>query len=72
MLLEIAERKISGILHTAGGTRVSRHEYALKLAKVFNLHADLIKPAKMDEMSWKAKRPRDPSLNVKKAKLAMI
>jgi dTDP-4-dehydrorhamnose reductase len=67
MLLEISQRKILGILHTAGATRVSRHEYALMLAKVFNLNTDLIKPAQMDEMSWNAKRPRDSSLNVNKA-----
>ena len=67
MLLEIAQRKTLGILHTAGGTRVSRYEYALKLAEVFNLNMDLIKPAKIDEMSWKAKRPKDSSLNVNKA-----
>ena len=67
MLLEITERKITGILHAAGGTRISRHEYALKLAEVFNLNKDLIEPAKMDEMAWKAKRPRDSSLNVRKA-----
>ena len=67
MLLEITERKITGILHTAGDTRISRCEYAMKLAEVFNLNTDLIKPAKMDEMSWKAKRPSDSSLNVSKA-----
>jgi len=67
MLIEIAQRKILGILHTAGDTRVSRYEYALKLTEVFNLKTDLTKPAKMDEMSWKAKRPRDSSLNVNKA-----
>jgi len=32
---------------------------------------DLVKPAKMDEMPWKAKRPRDSSLNVSKA-LALL
>lgn len=67
MLLEITQRKILGILHTAGGTRVSRYEYALKLAEVFNLNMDLIKPAKMGEMPWKAKRPKDSSLNISKA-----
>jgi dTDP-4-dehydrorhamnose reductase len=67
MLLEIAERKITGILHTAGATKVSRHEFALRLAKVFNLNADLIKPAKTGELSWRAKRPKDSSLNVSKA-----
>ena len=67
MLLEIAERKIAGIFHTAGANRVSRHEFAIKLAKVFNLNVDLIKPAKTDEMFWRAKRPKDSSLNVGKA-----
>jgi dTDP-4-dehydrorhamnose reductase len=67
MLLEIAERNMTGTLHTAGATRVSRHEFALKLAEVFNLNIDLVKPAKMNEMPWRAKRPRDSSLNVSKA-----
>jgi dTDP-4-dehydrorhamnose reductase len=67
MLLEIAERKITGTLHTAGATRASRHEFALKLAKTFNLNINLIKPAKMNEIPWKAQRPKDSSLNVNKA-----
>jgi len=67
MLLEIAELGITGILHTAGATRLSRHEFALKLAETFKLNTDLIKPAKMDAMPWKAKRPKDSSLNVSKA-----
>ena len=71
MLLEIAERKLSSILHTAGATRVSRYEFALKLAEVFDLNANLIKPAKMNEILWKAKRPRDSSLNVGKARFLL-
>lgn len=71
MLIETAERKITGILHTAGATRVSRYEFALTLAEKFDLNRDLIKPAEMDAMSWKAKRPRNSSLNVSKA-LALL
>lgn len=67
MLLEIMERKILGPLHTAGATRVSRYEYARRIAEVFSLNTDLITAARMDEMSWKAKRPGDSSLNVNKA-----
>jgi dTDP-4-dehydrorhamnose reductase len=67
MLIEIAQRRITGILHTAGANRVNRHEFALELAKVFNLNRDLIKPAKTHEMSWKARRPKDSSLNIGKA-----
>ena len=67
MLLEITERRITGILHTAGATRACRHEFALKLAQVFNLNMNLIKPAKMNEILWKARRPKDSSLNISKA-----
>ncbi len=67
MLLEIAERKITGVVHTAGATRVSRHEHALKLAEAFDLKKELVKPATMSDIPWKAKRPRDSSLNVSKA-----
>ncbi|MEM3833393.1 MAG: dTDP-4-dehydrorhamnose reductase [Thermoprotei archaeon] len=67
MLLEIAEREITGILHTAGATRTSRYNFAKKLAEIFDLNPDLIKQAKINEMSWKAKRPKDSSLDIKKA-----
>lgn len=67
MLLEIVEGGITGTLHAAGATRASRYEFALELAKVFNLPTNLVKPAKMGEISWKAKRPKDSSLNVSKA-----
>jgi len=67
MLLEITERRTTGIFHTAGATRASRHEFALKLAQIFDLNPNLIKPAKMNELPWKAKRPKDSSLNVSKA-----
>lgn len=71
MLLEIAERRLRGILHTAGATRLSRYEFALRLSEAFGLDTDLIKPAKMEEIPWKAKRPRDSSLDVSEAKSAL-
>ncbi len=67
MLVEIAERRISGIIHTAGANRVSRYEFARKLAEVFGLDQSLIIPARMDEMRWRARRPRDSSLDVSRA-----
>lgn len=67
MLLEIAERKLKGIFHLAGATRISRFEFALKVAEFFELDEKLIKPAKMEEMKWVAKRPKDSSLDVLKA-----
>lgn len=71
MLIEIAERKITGTIHTAGATRVNRYEFATKLAENFKLNRNLIKPAKMDEIPWKARRPKDSSLNVSKASVQL-
>ncbi|MEM2084218.1 MAG: sugar nucleotide-binding protein, partial [Nitrososphaerota archaeon] len=67
ILLEAYERNITGIYHIAGAERVSRYEFALKLAEVFNLNKNLIIKAKMDEMDWIAKRPKDTSLDTSKA-----
>ena len=36
------------------------------LADAFNPNSDLMEPAKMGEMKWRAKRPGDSSLNITK------
>jgi len=68
MILEIAERRLTGIYHLAGATRISRYEFARLIAETFNLSSTLIAPIKMNTLKWIAKRPRDSSLNVSKAK----
>lgn len=68
MLLESCERKLTGIYHMSGASRVSRYEFAVKLAEVFGLNKNLVKKAKMDELSWIARRPKDSSLDVSKAR----
>jgi dTDP-4-dehydrorhamnose reductase len=47
MLIEIAERRLCGTLHTAGASRVSRYEFARRLAEVFNLDSELIAPTRV-------------------------
>ena len=67
MLLEVADRKLIGVYHLAGASRVSRLDLAFKLAEIFNLNGSLIRSAKMSNMNWVAKRPKDSSLDVSKA-----
>ena len=64
MLIEIATRQISGIIHLAGSTRISRYDLALLIANKLNLEKKLLISAKIDNMNWKAQRPRDSSLDV--------
>jgi dTDP-4-dehydrorhamnose reductase len=67
MVLELAERRIRGIVHVAGATRASRYEFAVRLAKEFHFDTKLIVPVESSYIGWVAKRPRDSSLNVAKA-----
>lgn len=67
MLIEISSRKIQGIIHLAGSTRISRYDMALLVSEKLGLDTNLLKPAKMKDMNWKAKRPQDSSLDVSKA-----
>lgn len=63
MVLEAGERRLLGIYHLSGATRVSRFDYARQLARIFELDHNLILPSRMSEMNWLAKRPKDSSLD---------
>jgi dTDP-4-dehydrorhamnose reductase len=67
-VVKIYEKDVKGLLHFGGGEKVSRYEFALKVAEVFGFDESLIKPVKSSELGWKAKRPRDTSLNSEKVK----
>jgi dTDP-4-dehydrorhamnose reductase len=67
MTLEIIERKLTGIFHISGATRINRYNFAKQIAEIFNLDSNLISPTTSAEFSWAAKRPRDPSLDTAKA-----
>jgi dTDP-4-dehydrorhamnose reductase len=68
MTLEILERKLEGIIHVSGATRVSRYDFAKLLAQTFELDSDLIKAVSSADFSWPANRPRDSSLSTTKAR----
>jgi dTDP-4-dehydrorhamnose reductase len=67
MVLELAERKLEGVYHLAGATRISRYDFAIELARAFRLDENLIIKSRMSDMKWAARRPADSSLNTSKA-----
>jgi dTDP-4-dehydrorhamnose reductase len=67
MIIETLEKRINGTFHLAGATRLSRYEFAQHVAETFNLDSEYIKPVKSKQIKWVAKRPKDSSLDVKKA-----
>ena len=48
---------INGLLHWGDGDWISRYEFAIKIADVFNLKKSLIKPIKTSELDQTATRP---------------
>jgi dTDP-4-dehydrorhamnose reductase len=67
MIMRIVEMNASGVYHTAGSERVSRYDFAMKIAETFELDKLLVMPVKMKDLKvWLAKRPRDSSLSVDK------
>lgn len=66
-VLEIIEKDLKGLYHTAGSERIDRYEFAIEVARNFLLDSSLIQPVKMDDLNaWVAKRPRDSSLCIDK------
>jgi dTDP-4-dehydrorhamnose reductase len=64
MLIEVAERQFCSTIHLAGATRISRYEFAKLVAQKLGLDDSLLKPTKLNEMTWLAPRPKDSSLDV--------
>jgi dTDP-4-dehydrorhamnose reductase len=68
MALEVIERRLTGVYHTCGATRVSRFEFAEKIADAFNLNKALIDKVTSEQFTLPAKRPMDSSLDTSLAK----
>jgi dTDP-4-dehydrorhamnose reductase len=64
---EIYEKEVLGIIHFSSLNKVGRLEFGNIIAEVFGLDKSLIKETRLEYMNWKAKRPRDSSLNNEKA-----
>ena len=67
MIIEVATKQINGKIHLAGATRISRYSLALMIADKLGLDKKLLLEAKIEDMDWKSKRPKDSSLDVTKA-----
>jgi len=67
MIIEVSTKQINGIIHLAGSTRISRYDFAVMMAEKLGLDQSLLLKAKAEDMSWKARRPQDSSLDVTKA-----
>ena len=70
-LKEIVDKDFSGILNIASSEKISKYQFAIKLADIFNFDKELIKPIKNNEVDGYEKRPLDVSLDISKAKMKL-
>ncbi len=59
----LAENDERGIINLVGDERISKYDFALRLARVFGLPSELIQRGKLSRSSLLAKRPLDMSLD---------
>jgi dTDP-4-dehydrorhamnose reductase len=67
VMLDLARTAPPGIYNVAGGERLSKYDFAMKLAERFDLDTSLITSASVDTFAFRARRPRDMSLDTTKA-----
>lgn len=67
---KILENDLTGVYNVASKNSISKYNFALKIAKTFNLNKNLIEPISLKglvkKLSLSAKRPKNISLNVSK------
>ena len=70
-LFDLIDLKATGIYHVAGSERCSKYAFGKILAEVFGLDPSEIRQVSVAQADLAAPRPRDPSLCVDKAQVAL-
>lgn len=66
-IIKIAELDRSGVYHIGGSERISRYDFALRIAKVFRLETSMIQRIKTRDLNQAALRPMNTTLITLKA-----
>lgn len=62
LILALLDRGATGLFHIGGGERISRYDFAVKVAETFGLSPAMIRPVPFRHLEGLAQRPRDSSL----------
>jgi dTDP-4-dehydrorhamnose reductase len=62
-ILEMLERRLTGLYHLTASDACSKYEFAVRLAEVFGLDASLVQPSTVGDCVLQAARPKNTSLN---------
>jgi len=70
-ILKIAELEKSGLFHIGGSERISRYDFAMRIAEHFGLDASPIARIKSSELKQNAARPMDTTFVILKAEIEL-
>jgi dTDP-4-dehydrorhamnose reductase len=71
ILFAMLQQELTGLYHVAGSERISKFEFAQRVGTVFGFDPARVKPCQVKDMSLRAARPLDVSLNTAKIKVAL-
>ncbi len=67
LVLALVERGGAGVFHVAGRDRLTKYDFAIKLAEIFEYPKDKISAISVEDFTFNAPRPKDMSLACEKA-----
>ncbi|HEX4071103.1 MAG TPA: sugar nucleotide-binding protein, partial [Planctomycetaceae bacterium] len=70
-ILELAEIDFRGVIHLAGSEALDRVSLTRRLAERLGFSPDTVVPRSPNEIVGRARRPRDVSLNIAKARAVL-
>lgn len=62
-VLDMIDRRLTGLYHVAGSEACSKYEFALRLGQVFGLDCSGVTPVSVEDAQLKAPRPKNTSLD---------
>jgi len=71
ILFTMLQQELTGIYHVAGSERISKYDFARRVAKTFGFDPAQVTPCQVKDVNLKAPRPRDISLNTEKIRIAL-
>lgn len=66
IILQMMEKRLSGIYHVAASESCSKFEFARQVAGIFGFNMDLIQPVSVNDSMLHAPRPKNTTLNTSK------
>ena len=64
VLMEVSDRELKGLFHTSGPDCLSRYQMGVVISEVFGLDRALVRPSKLAEANFVARRTENSCLNV--------